>query len=165
MGLRQAAQAATHLSGFDAVFSSPLVRAHNTATIIADTLGVGPVLADKALMERDVGPWQGLTREEIEMTSPNFLDSGQRPDGYESDSLLLKRVLGTLDQITNRMEDATVLVVTHAGVIYTLESKCGEPIVRIPNLGGRWFDISKKGRMLLGKRVEIVPQATSSDLL
>ena len=50
VGRRQAKKATGHLSGFDAVVASPLCRAFETATILAETLGIGPVLADADLV-------------------------------------------------------------------------------------------------------------------
>ncbi len=72
-GRRQAADAAKVLGTFDAVVASPLVRAVETAAVLADHLGIGPVLVDPDLMERDAGEWQGLTRTQIESGWPNFL--------------------------------------------------------------------------------------------
>ena len=163
-GRRQAATAARNLSGFDAVVASPLQRAVETAATIAESLGLGPVLTEAGLMERDAGPWQGLTRAEIEDRWPGFLESGERPDGYEPDVVVLKRARQALDRIAERVDDSTVLVVTHAGVIYTLEESFGEPTVRIPNLSGRWFDFGS-GDLRLDNRVEVVPEGTLAELL
>ena len=78
-GRRQAAAAARALGTFDGVVSSPLQRAAETAAIIAEHLGIGPVLTDPDLMERDAGEWQGLTRGQIEMEWPGYLEEGKRP--------------------------------------------------------------------------------------
>lgn len=153
-----------HLGVFDAVVSSPLERALDTAVTLADAIGVGPVLTDDDLMERDAGPWQGLTRVEIEEGWPGMLDSGRRPDGYERDDALLTRVTASLSRLEARSGDGTVLVVTHAGVIYSLEASCGEPWVRLSNLGGRWLEF-RDGRVSLGPRVELVEDAPVPDLL
>ena len=45
--------------------ASPLVRAHQTATILGDALGL-PIESDVRLQERDAGEWTGKTRDEIE---------------------------------------------------------------------------------------------------
>ncbi|MBC8194203.1 MAG: histidine phosphatase family protein [Acidimicrobiia bacterium] len=152
------------LGAFDAVVSSPLQRAADTATALADAIGVGPVLTDADLMERDAGPWQGHTRDEINEGWPGMLDSGTRPEGYEHDNTLTARVISALSRIESRAGDGTVLVVTHAGVIYALEGACGEPWNRLPNLGGRWLEFSD-GNLSLGPRVELVDDAPVPDLL
>ena len=164
VGRHQAKKATGHLSGFDAVVASPLCRAFETATILAEALGIGPVLADADLVEREAGPWQGRTRAEIEDGWPGFLEDGRRPDGYEPDSALLGRARAALDRIAARVDGSTVLVVTHAGVIYALEGSCGQPVVRVPNLSGRWFDLVD-GELRLGARVEVVPEGTLPELM
>ncbi len=153
-----------HLKTFDALISSPLERALDTAEIFADAIGLRTVLSDEDLMERDAGPWQGLTRNEIEAGWPGMLESDRRPNGYEDDDTLLTRVLSSLARITTRVGDSNVLVVTHAGVIYALEGSCGEPWQRLSNLGGRWLEFGE-GRMTLGPRVELVANETVPDLL
>ena len=44
LGRAQARGAATHAGSFDALFASDLERAHHTATIIGEGIGVGPVI-------------------------------------------------------------------------------------------------------------------------
>ena len=68
-GRRQAQQAAGVLGAFDAIVASTLQRAAETAAIISEVMGVGPVLVEEDLQERSAGPWQGLTRVEIEPTT------------------------------------------------------------------------------------------------
>ena len=81
-----------------------------------------------------------------------------------SEMCIRDRVRVALDRIAARVDDSTVLVVTHAGVIYALEESCGQPVVRIPNLGGRWFDLDD-GNLRLGDRIEVAPEYTLPDLL
>ena len=45
---------------FDAVYSSDLRRAHETALIVGEPHGV-PVVTEPGLREIDVGSWSGLT--------------------------------------------------------------------------------------------------------
>lgn len=163
-GQRQAAAAARALGAFDAVVASPLLRAAETATIISEHLGIGPVLVETDLMERDAGEWQGLTRGQIEMDWPGYLEQGKRPPGYEPDHVMLDRVMAALDRVVQQASGGEVLVVAHGGVIYSLEDSCGEPWRRIPNLGARWFEITN-GRLSVGPRVELIPDGTLPDVL
>jgi probable phosphoglycerate mutase len=165
-GRRQAAAAARALGSFDAVVSSPLQRAAETAAIIVEHLGIGPVLTEPDLMERDAGEWQGLTRAEIEMDWPGFLKHGKRPPTYEPDGVMLDRVLGALGRVADRAKEpgSEVLVVAHGGVVYTLEEACGEPWRRILNLGGRWFEMTD-GHLTAGPRVDLISDGTLSDVL
>jgi probable phosphoglycerate mutase len=146
------------------VVASPLLRAAETATIIAEGLGIGPVLTDPDLVERDAGEWQGLTRTQIEEGWPGFLDEGRRPPGYEPGDAMLARVRSVLEHISERMGDGEVLVVSHGGVVYALEEACGEPWVRLPNLGARWFEVSGDD-LSAGPRVDLVPDGTVPNLL
>ena len=91
-GRQQARKAGSSVGKFDAIFSSDLQRAAETAVIISEILGIGPVLVESGLQERCAGLWQGLTREEIEKGWPGALISGERPEGYESDDQVLFRV-------------------------------------------------------------------------
>ena len=45
LGRRQAAAAAQKLGSFDLIAASPLLRAMETAEIVAATLGIGPIIA------------------------------------------------------------------------------------------------------------------------
>jgi ribonuclease H / adenosylcobalamin/alpha-ribazole phosphatase len=63
LGREQAAQAAQRLAaaGVDAVISSPLMRARDTAQAIAGATGA-PLTVDERLIEVDYGPFEGLDR-------------------------------------------------------------------------------------------------------
>ena len=163
-GRRQSIAATGALGSFDAVVASPLLRAVETATIIAERLGIGPVPTDPDLMERDAGEWQGLTRVQIQEQWPGYLEDGRRPPGYEPDDAMLARVHSGLARIAGRVGDGDVLVISHGGVVYALEDACGEPWRRIPNLGARWFEVSGPD-LTAGPRVDLVPDGTIPDLL
>lgn len=143
-GRIQARHAAAAVGGVDAVYASTLGRAVETATIIGTQLGVGPVLVEHDLRERNAGEFSGLTRIEIEDRFPGYLAEGRRPPGWESDELLLARASAALLRIAADAGDE-VLVVTHGGVIMTLEVHLGLERRRCANLGGRWFDVSPDG--------------------
>ncbi|HWC27948.1 MAG TPA: histidine phosphatase family protein [Solirubrobacteraceae bacterium] len=63
-GREQARDTAEQLldAGIDAVVTSPLVRARDTAQTIADAAGV-PLTVDERLTEVDYGPFEGLDRD------------------------------------------------------------------------------------------------------
>jgi broad specificity phosphatase PhoE len=155
LGLRQAAVAARAVGAVDAIVSSDLQRAQATAEVIAGELGVGPVVPDAALRERDAGPWTGLTRREIHDQWPGYLDSDKRPDGYEGDDALLDRVLPALR--TLEAAGSAVLVVTHGGVIGAVERSLGLEHARTPNLGGRVVDVVG-GRLTAGESLMLVDE-------
>jgi probable phosphoglycerate mutase len=154
-GRRQASLAAMSLGAVDAIIASTLQRAFETALIISDGLGVGPVVADTELVERDAGEWEGLTRAEIEQHWPGYLDSHRRPPSYEDDEPLVARVTKALGRVMEQVPGDDLLVVTHGGVINALERTFGLEWQRVPNLCGRWF-AWRDGVLHLGDRVELI---------
>ena len=52
LGLAQAAQAAKAVGAVDGIYASPLERAAITAAVVAEEVGVGPVMTLPDLMER-----------------------------------------------------------------------------------------------------------------
>jgi probable phosphoglycerate mutase len=168
LGRQQARAASRSLGALDAIYASDLQRAAETAAIISGELGVGPVILDPDLRERDAGEWSGLTREEIHERYPGYLPDDrhrafapdstaepQRPPGWEPDQPLLRRVLGALARIHDAVRDGDVLAVAHGGVIYVLEGHLGERFHRLANGEGRWIEIDDD-ELRLGERVLLV---------
>lgn len=161
LGRLQASSAARQLVSVEAIISSPLQRAHETAGILAERLGITSIHIDDDLRERAVGEWSGLTNEEIEQQWPGYLDQGHRPPGYEPDDVFVPRALGALARIQQNFDGRRVVVVAHGGLIYALEHHHGAPFTRIKNLGGRWF-IRTGEHLELGERVDLVDDGTVS---
>jgi broad specificity phosphatase PhoE len=151
-GRLQAREASRAVGAVDAVWASDLQRAVGTATIIAGEIGVGPVVVDPDLRERDAGEFSGLTRVEIDERFPGYLAAHRRPPGWESDEHLLARALRALHRIAAEVPGGDVLVVTHGGLVYTIEQHLGAPFEKLANAGGRWLDVGS-GRLRLGERV------------
>ena len=84
---------------FDAVYSSDLRRAQETAEIVAGPHGV-PVIVDPGLREVNVGAWSGLTRAEVERRFPD----GERPGG-ETREQHAGRVLAAAERIARAHPD------------------------------------------------------------
>jgi probable phosphoglycerate mutase len=154
-GRRQAAEAALALGTFDAVWSSHLQRAHLTASIIAEILGIGPVQVDARLAETDVGPWEGLTQREVEEGWPGFLAARRRPEGFEPYDDAARRMLAALADIAAQHPGAEVLVVSHGGVIRAARRLLQAPDVRLANLAGSWFSVDA-GRVVAGEQVTLI---------
>ena len=143
------------LGAVDAIVASTLQRALDTALIISDGLGIGPVVLEPDLMERAAGEWEGFTRAEIEEAWPGYLATHQRPPGYELDEPLAERVLGAIARICANVAGDDLLLITHGGVINSLERRLGLEWQRVPNLGGRWF-VWRDGELHLGDRIELI---------
>jgi broad specificity phosphatase PhoE len=115
-GRAQARELAEQLrhTPFDAVYSSDLRRAHETACIVAAPHGV-PVVADARLREIDIGSWSGLTRGDIDARYPD----GVRPDG-ETREQHEARVLAAVEDVARANPGRRILVVTHGGTLRAL---------------------------------------------
>jgi broad specificity phosphatase PhoE len=181
LGRHQAQHASRNLGVVDAIVASDLQRASETALIIAGALGMGPLVLEPGLRERDAGEWSGLTRAEIERDWPGYLDQAptgrdpgagigpaataaaqptgerRRPPSWEADDALLERVSAALGRIYDLAPDGEVIAVTHGGVVYALEGLLGSPFERLANLGGRWIEVGRGGEVRrLGDRVVLV---------
>ena len=127
VGREQAQALAERLAGerLDAVYTSPLQRASETAAIVAARLGLTPEPLD-GLREVDVGSWSGLTRTEVEQQFPDgyrrWLDFGHGWDDGESYNELGERVLETLARLAARHPGGRILVVTHGGPMRAAEA-------------------------------------------
>jgi len=155
LGIAQAREAAGVVGAFDALVASDLDRAVTTARIIADATGLGPVVTDDGLRERDVGEWQSLTRDQIELRWPGHLANGSRPPGWEPNESVLTRALASLHRIADHVGSGEALVVAHGGIIYALESHLGAGFASVDNLHGRWFRVDG-AHLDLGERVALV---------
>jgi broad specificity phosphatase PhoE len=152
LGRAQAFEAARAIGAVDAVWASDLARAAETAVIVAESLGVGPVVLDADLRERDAGEWSGLTRDEIQERYPGYLDDGARPPGWEPDPALLARALRVVARIGREVPGGDVVAITHGGLIYVLEQHLGADFARIANVEGRWVTVDGEA-MQLGDRL------------
>ena len=156
LGVRQAEVAAETVEefGITRIWASPLVRANQTAGIIASGLGL-EVANDARLMERDAGDWTGKTRAEIEEGWPGFLDGGQRPPGFETDDVLHERALAAMGDV-GRGAREPVVVVSHGGLIRVVERALGSEPHSVPNLGGLDIRRSADGSLELVGRIVLI---------
>ncbi|HEY0450167.1 bifunctional RNase H/acid phosphatase [Actinophytocola sp.] len=130
LGGRQAkavgARVAT-LAGVDAdtpVVSSPLGRARQTATAIAEATG-GEVEVHQGLVETDFGEWERLSFAEAAARDPKpharwLADPTVVPPGGESFAEVHDRVRRVRDQLVARFGGRTVIVVSHVTPIKSL---------------------------------------------
>jgi probable phosphoglycerate mutase len=126
---RQQAHAAAHaLRGvaLQAVFTSDLVRAYETACIMTADLGL-PLQTDERLREICVGDWEGLTTKDIRDRDLETYERLQtmpfmewRPPNGESRGEVVARASAALADYSARYPEGLILVVTHGGVIRSL---------------------------------------------
>jgi uncharacterized phosphatase len=114
---------------WDAVVSSPLKRARETAYIIAQGLEIPLGPAYPGLVERDYGSLEGTSAAAAIERWPD-----REYPGAESLDEVAARGEAALAAIVNDMPDGAVLVVCHGTIIrYTVARLAGRPVPGIDN--------------------------------
>jgi probable phosphoglycerate mutase len=124
LGLNQAERLADRLAGFhfDALYSSDLGRAVQTAAVIAGKCSQ-EIVYDVRLRERHMGVFQGYTAAESEVRFPADRAAYQQKDvnyvipGGESAAQRLHRTVACLEELAGRYPGKTIVVITHGGIL------------------------------------------------
>lgn len=109
--------------GFTQVWSSPLIRALESAEIIAATLGLPPPQCHDGLKERHFGIIQGVPKSELAELNPVLLQQilKRNPaadfEGGESMDEFADRVLEALEAIVATSGHSPLLLVSHGWVL------------------------------------------------
>jgi len=119
-GCDQAARAAGFLAEtpLDAVYSSPLLRALETAQTIAEPHDITVTIED-GLIEADVGGWEGMPWDQIEREYPDqyrafMTDPARNPYlGGESVGEVQQRVIPVFERLAAANPGRTILLVAH----------------------------------------------------
>ncbi len=116
-GIRDAELLAKRIKseGWDVIYSSDLLRAKQTAEIVARNLNVNEVFLDSRLQEVNGGQIEGTTEpERIIKWGENWRELDL---GIESKEMVLKRALSFIEDVTEKHPDKNVLVVSHGAYI------------------------------------------------
>jgi broad specificity phosphatase PhoE len=121
-GQEQAARLAARVASepVAAIWCSPLLRARQTATVVADAIGVAPTVLED-LIESDRGSWEGRPVAELAAVSPTLFAAFEAGDegfvfpGGESIAQQVQRTRRALTVVAGGRIPA--LVVAHAGTI------------------------------------------------
>ena len=152
--LAMAFSAAHH--NFDAIYSSDLMRARDTAKMLAERRGLDIKLLPQ-LRERHFGIFQGLTAAEGKVSQPEaharYLarDPDYDFDTGESMHSFAARVEAAVREMTRHHAGQTIAAVTHGGVLDILYRKAtGKPLhaprdFNIPNCALNWFRFDGHG--------------------
>ena len=127
VGRSQAQAVGKRLAGenFSALYASDLVRAWETASIIAELTG-RELVVDSRLRERCFGIFEGLTAGEIQERFPDeharfaSRDPDYEVPGGECARRFTERCLGCLSEIAGRHPGEGIVVVTHGLVLDSL---------------------------------------------
>lgn len=115
-GKKQALSSAKKLvlSDIEVVYASPLMRAQQTAEIIADQLKLN-VLTDERLTEHTMGEMEGASEKEYfaQFKSATHRYSFKNPGGGESFADVEKRVIAFLNEILTKYRGKKIVIVAH----------------------------------------------------
>jgi broad specificity phosphatase PhoE len=106
----------------NAIYSSPLSRALDTARIIAGHCGLEPATRD-GLREIGHGHWEGMKREDVERQFTTEYTTWEAdpftfaPEGAESGVAVLARALPVVREIVATHAGAQVVVVSHKATL------------------------------------------------
>ena len=129
-GLVQAEALAARLEreGLTAIYSSPQLRARQTAQAVSGACGL-TMQFEPDLRESDFGCWEGLTLTEIRARYPEQMRRwwassavDPAPHGGETLGQVSQRAREAYKRIVARHEDEAVLIVAHGGVLAALLS-------------------------------------------
>lgn len=118
---------------FEAMVSSPVRRARETAEILAEILGLG-IETEPGIAEMEFGSWDGMSFTEVGEKWPDELsawlgDLDSAPHGGESMRTVQQRVLSGRDRILADHPGRTVVAVSHVTPIKTLVAEAlGAPL-------------------------------------
>jgi len=129
LGINQAEELANKMKndGFicNAVYSSDLLRAKQTAETITKILGLEVTKFDERLREMHLGIRQGKKVDEITIEEKELADKIWKnhdihfPGGGESVNEMKSRVKAAFDEIVEiHSEEDTVLIIAHGGTLY-----------------------------------------------
>lgn len=158
VGRRQALAAAERLrdADVDIIVSSDLARAHETAIVIAEQLGLD-IEVDARLREYGFGHWEGLTWNAIAEQYPAEAeawrsDRRHAPPGGESLADVNRRLTALLAELVQRQ--GTILLVGHGGSLRSIGCiLLGLPIehhwrLRMDNVAISSFLLHERGSIL-----------------
>jgi broad specificity phosphatase PhoE len=138
LGRAQAARLGDYLAvhcKLQGIYASPLARALETATIVAEKVGLVPVSVEN-LKEIHFGECEGLTEAEFHSRYPELVKAARIAEdmdfgwpGGENRRTFYGRVRSAFEGITRLNSGRTVLVVGHGGVLayYLAELLEGKP--------------------------------------
>ncbi len=123
-GIIQAKYLSKRLQGnFDAVYSSPLNRAYETACILCENTNLTPVKVND-LREIDFGSWESMTFKEIAREYPEHFatwkvddETGPMYDGDGSIYNVSLRGKTCIEELVKKHPNETIAIVSHGGFI------------------------------------------------
>lgn len=167
-GRGQITQALSLVGRVEAIISSPVLRARQSAELLAATTGL-EVEERLGLAEMDFGRWEGREMAEVMKTEQqeflDFFSTIDHPAGGSGESLLKaqQRVRDVRDEIVSSYQGKRVAVFSHVTPIKILTADAiGAPLdsvyrTNLAPAGVSIIELGKRGQRLLGFNL-LVPQ-------
>lgn len=145
-----------------AVYTSPLLRAHGTATVIATALEV-PLIVESGLAEYAIGVLENETYADLAERHRFFeqadADLGWAPPGGESLAAVGARVVGAWRAIAQEHPAAEIIVVSHGAAIAVGLAVLLEDNPRV------WMRYTVRNTSVTEVAMEPVPRLVSIDVV
>lgn len=121
-GIEQAYIIKKNLSEYniDMIYSSPLIRAKQTAEIINETMNID-IIYDNRLIERDYGEFEGINKSSFNYNEFWAYHKNKHYTKAENIQNFFNRVYNILDELKEKYQDKNILIVTHAGITKVIE--------------------------------------------
>lgn len=121
-GIKQAQDISKEIEkiNYDFIFSSPFIRAIQTAEIV--NVKKFPIIIDDRLAERNAGILDGVKCSEINFDEFFNYNLNVEYEGAENIKDFCKRVWSFLDDVKIKYKDKTILVVSHTIVIRAIKA-------------------------------------------
>lgn len=118
------------------IYHSTMIRAHDTARILNEELGL-EMIADFALREHDLGGWDGLPWEDV---IPQ-LRAKVPPPGGETTERFAERIRDTLNKILKTSDEKNPpMIVAHGGLFHAIGHMYECAIADINNCHMHFFE-------------------------
>jgi len=124
-GRQQAREAGKKLASenIDIIFSSHLSRAHETATIIGEEIGVSEIITDERLQERNMGKAEGVSYTEVQKQFPDMYQYDGKPADNESFAETEQRIWEAVSEHLEKHPHKNILIASHGGTLRSLWRK------------------------------------------
>jgi alpha-ribazole phosphatase/probable phosphoglycerate mutase len=153
-GVQQAIDVSERLKEYEveALYSSPIQRALQTAQIIGEKVGLVPKV-EESFREIEMGPWESMSEADVEEKYPDEWDiwcnrpADLKMEGRETLQDLLSRVL---EGIRSIKDGDDIVIVTHVAIIRVMllwqakKSLNLYKTIHVPNAGIFEFRIDKR---------------------
>ena len=157
-GREQALELASRLKDakIGAIYCSPLLRAKETAEIIADSLSLS-VVVNNGIIEGNFGVSEGKPMAEIrtwpiyrQWTSPDPKYDHVHYENGESKQEIRQRVIRTIEEICSHEQAEHILIVAHSAIVRAMHWATGNCIQGMPN-GSVFNFVYEDGKLYKGK--------------